>query len=143
MNPTREQIMAALWAKVSNITGIKTSSRRLLHWDDIAPADQPALFMAQGPQVATLTRGFPLKWLLHANLHLYVNSGENPNLSPAPALNTLLDAIEAALAPGAGAYQTLGGLVHDCWINGQIETLEGTLGAQEAALIPITIDTTA
>ena len=64
---------------------------------------------------------------------------DDPYSSPAPALNVLLDAVEVALAPDFTGYQTLGGLVYDCKISGKIETLEGILGGQEVALVPIEI----
>ena len=59
-------------------------------------------------------------------------------------LNPLLDAIEAALAPQAGGdlaanVVTLGGLAYQAWINGKIETDEGTLGGQSVAIVPIRI----
>jgi len=55
-------------------------------------------------------------------------------------LNNEVDAIVAALdrEPASG-MQTLGGLVHDCRIAGDIETDEGRLGQQAVAIIPIEI----
>jgi len=58
---------------------------------------------------------------------------------PSVQINQILDELEAALAPppGPSFKQTLGGLVEHCWINGEIQTDEGTLGNQAVAIIPI------
>jgi len=139
MNITREPIYLALWNKVKVIPGFNTVSRRLEHWADVPKSEQPALFQSQAGEIAMPARGIPTKWNLSVNLYVYVVADDDPYSSPAPALNALLDAIEAALSPDLTGYQTLGGLVYDCKINGKIETLEGVLGGQEAAVIPIEI----
>lgn len=137
---TREAIFAALFVKVSSVAGIKTSSRKLKHWSDVAPADKPALFQAQGEEMATAGYRVPTKWMLHASLYVYVHQATIGTDVPSTALNNLLDAIEAALAPDAATgEQTLGGLVSHCRINGKVETDEGVLGDEAVAIIPIEI----
>lgn len=140
---TREPIYAALFAKVSGISGFSTISRRLKHWTDCEDAELPALFMAQAGEVATQKRGLPAKWSFLINLHIYVSSGADPNSSPAPALNALLDGLEAALRPDLSGFCTLGGLVRNAWISGKIVTLEGILGGREVALVPVEIEVNA
>jgi len=95
----REAIYAALFALAHGSAGFVTSSRRLRHWTDVAPAEQPALFMSEKG------RHRPKQGAGHAHgvdpacrfLHLRPferplrRSGEHPQ----PAL----DALEAALAP--------------------------------------------
>jgi hypothetical protein len=137
---SREAIYSALWAKVAGLAGIVTASRRLRHWDDVSPEEQPALFQTQKEQAPEQKYGLPPKWRLYADLYVYVNSGQDPLAVPAIALNEMIDAIEAAIAadPVSGV-QTLGGLASHCWINGKIETDEGVLGAQAVAIIPIEI----
>lgn len=137
---TREPIYSALFALVSAMPGLQTASRRLVHWSDVAPANQPALYMAQTGEVAqTTVRGAPIRWTLSVDLYLYVNVGNDPNATPASILNPLLDALMAALMPSPGQVQTLGGRVSQCWIAGKIETDEGVLGPQSVAVIPIEI----
>ncbi len=137
---SREAIYSALWSQVSGLAGIVTASRRLKHWDDVPPEQQPALFQTQKDQDPEQKYGLPTKWKLYADLYLYVNSGQDPLAVPAIALNNLVDTIEAALAPSPmSGVQTLGGLVSHCWINGKIETDEGVLGAQAVAIIPVEI----
>lgn len=62
---------------------------------------------------------------------------------PATQLNTMVDAVEAALTPTGPdlvtqAVQTLGGLVAHCWIEGGIEYYEGLdANGRSVAIIPI------
>jgi hypothetical protein len=137
--PIREPIYAALFQLVSAIPGVTTASRRLKHWADVPPADQPALFQVQKGETVTDRRGLPPKRVLAVELFLYAQSGGDPGIAPAQILNPLIDAIEAALAPDGPppAVQNLGGLVSHAWIEGRIETDEGVLGDQAVAIIPI------
>jgi hypothetical protein len=138
---TRETIYAALFAKVSAISGLVTASRRLRHWSDVKSSEQPALFQIQKTEDPTQKRGLPTVWNLDADLYLYVHSGKDHSAIPSTQLNRFLDAIEAALAPTDPVTnaQTLGGLVSHCWISGRIETDEGVLGDQAVAIIPVAI----
>lgn len=135
----REPIYAALFAKVSNLPGIVTSSRKLKHWNDVNPADQPALFQTQNGENAIIKTGLPTKWSMDVDLYVYCHAGNDPDATPSTDLNVILDAIEEALKPDYSGYQTLGGLVFDCCIDGKIETDEGILGPQSVAIIPIKI----
>lgn len=138
----REPLYAALFALLQQVPGIVTCSRRLRHWSDVGRSEQPALFLAQVRETATPgdpAHGLPTKWLLQADLYLYVyGDSRSP---PGIRLNPLLDAIEAALAPTGPMQrtQTLGGLAERCWIEGDIDTDEGTLGDQAVAIIPVRI----
>lgn len=136
---TREPVYAALFSLLSNIAPFVTTSRKLMHWDDVSIGAQPALFMAQRGETAQITRGQPTRWLLEVDIYIYVKTAGAT--APAQLINPLLDAITAALAPSVSPdyTQTLGGLAHHCWIEGRIETDEGTLGDQAVAIIPIRI----
>lgn len=136
---TREPIYAALFAKLQSIPGVATSSRRLLHWNDCPTESQPAIYMTQGDQFGEhQLKGSPYKWDLSISVYVYVRVEESA--APAPIINPILDAIELALAsPMVGIPQTLGGLCDACYIDGAIQTFEGTLGSQEVAIVPIKI----
>lgn len=140
-----EQIYAALFAKVNGLVGsgtFKTVSRRLLHWNDVVSADQPALFQNQRHIDIRTTTNIPPIYVLHADLYLYANTQDKAVL-PASILNPMVDLIIAALSPSnANQKETLGGLVHYCRISGKIETDEGLLGDQAVVIIPIEILTT-
>lgn len=133
----RELIYSSLLELLSATSGITTASRRLKHWGDVAPADQPALFMVQKSETATVVTGQPTRWSLKVDVYLYVRGSSD--VAPATILNPLLDAVTAVLMPATSASgpQTLGGLVSYARIEGAIETDEGTLGDQTVAIIPI------
>ena len=138
----REPIYAALFDLAAGAAGFVTAERRLRHWSDVAPAEQPALFMTQKSEVAAVkTLGAPTVWTLLVEFYLYANSSD-PYLSPATVLNPLVDAVEAALAPAATTgLQDLGlpSMVQHAMISGKIETEEGVLGDQAIAIIPVEI----
>lgn len=138
MTPSRETIYAALFALLAASGEYVTTSRRLLHWNDVSARQQPALFMAQRNEIPTTVRGQPAKWVLNVDVYIYCRT--DGGLDPGPIINPLIDAIEDALAPNQiENVQTLGGLVHWCRIDGAIETDEGTLGDQSVAIIPVSI----
>jgi len=138
----REPIYSALFATVAAAANFVTASRRLRHWGDVGPAEQPALFQAQKSETAKRARGLPPRWTLEVELYVYAQAPDELT-APATVINPLLDAVEAALAPSgadlATATQTLGGLVSHCWIAGKIQTDEGVLGGQAVAIVPIEI----
>lgn len=138
----REPIYTALFRLLEAAADFATVDRRLRHWSDVAPAEQPALFMAQKSELASInTLGAPAVWTLAVDLYLYVHSSD-PYLAPATMLNPLLDAVEAALAPSAATgLQDLGlpAAVQHAFIRGKIETDEGVLGDQAVAIVPVEI----
>ena len=138
----REPIYAALFARVAAAAGFVTAGRRLRHWSDVAPAEQPALFQYQKAETAVVKAlGAPTVWILRVELHLCAHSGD-PHLAPAAILNPLLDAVEAALAPNAaGGIQDLGlpAFVQHAYIAGKVATDEGALGDQAVAIVPVEI----
>ncbi len=138
----RESIYAALWALASNSANFVSANRRLQHWTDLAPAEQPALFMSEkGGHAATKALGAPIVWTLYADFYVYVHSSD-PYLAPSRLLNPLLDAIETALAPSPAArVQNLGlpAMVQHAYIAGKVETDEGVLGDQAIAIVPVEI----
>ena len=138
----REPIYAALFGLIESAADFTVVNRRLRHWSDVSPAEQPALFMAQKTQTASVkTLGAPTVWTLSVDLYVYAHSSD-PYLAPATVLNPLLDAVEAALAPSAATgIQDLGlpAQVQHAYIAGKIETDEGVLGDQAVAIVPVEI----
>jgi hypothetical protein len=138
----REAIYAALWALAAEAASFATASRRLRHWSDVSPAEQPALFMSEKGAVAKVpVLGAPVLYTLYADLYIYAHSAD-PYLAPATLLNPLIDAVEAAIAPPpATGIQNLGlpDMVQHCYIAGRVETDEGTLGDQAIAIVPVEI----
>lgn len=139
MSFDREAIYSALFALVSADPTYVTTSRRLLHWNDVASNEQPALFMAQRNELCTPVRGFPPVWEFTGDFYIYCRT--DGGLAPGPIINPLLDKITALLGSDGKIdnVQTLGGLVHYARIEGAIETDEGTLGDQTVAIVPFSI----
>jgi hypothetical protein len=135
-----ETICAALFTKVSGVTGFTTVSRRLKHWDDVPQGEQPALFQNQRAIRAVQQKGLPTKWELSLDLYLYAYSTDK-TVSPSTILNPLLMSVGALFNPDPVTnFQTLSieGVSH-AWIEGEIVTDEGVLGDQAVAIIPIRI----
>lgn len=138
----REAIYAALWTLGSGAGSFASANRRLRHWADVAPAEQPALFMSEkGGHAQVKKLGAPIVWTLYADFYIYVHSSD-PYAAPATVINSLLDALERALAPSAATgIQNLGlpQMVQHAYIAGKIETDEGVLGDQAIAIVPVEI----
>jgi len=136
----RELIFSTLFNLIANNPSLVTTDRQVRPWSDVPPSEQPALFMGQGDEHAITRPGFPTKWEMQANFYLYCNRSDDPAELAATQINNLLDVIELALKPSpVTGYNTLGGLVFNCVIDGRIETDEGLLGPQSVAILPIKI----
>jgi hypothetical protein len=141
MSATREAIDEAVFAYLTGATSpFLFSSRRLVHWTN--QTVQPALFYRGIGEHHERQRGAgqPQIVTLHRQIWLYVNTGA-PDSTPSSALNPLLDAIDALLAPNP--YEpgrlTLGGLVQEVWREGETIVTEGELGTQAVAICPLHI----
>jgi hypothetical protein len=138
----REVIYAALWTLGSTAGTFASANRRLRHWTDVAPIEQPALFMSEkGGHAVIRALGAPIAWTLYADFYIYVHSSD-PYAAPATILNPFVDALERALAPSpATGIQNLGlpMMVQHAYISGKIETDEGVLGDQAIAIVPVEI----
>lgn len=135
---SREQAFQALFDRLSAVPGMVTCTRKLKHWQDVPPEEQPALYMAHDGEVRSPVRGLPDRVVLEGSLYLYVSTNGE---AVGPTLNPLLDAIDGAFAPANDGdhTQTLGGIVHHCWIEGQTQIFEGNLGTEAVAIIPFKI----
>lgn len=143
---TREQVMQALLDLFTPLTDFKIVSRRLQHWSDVNGADQPALYIYEKPEThKRADQVTPAIRMLTADIFIYINVGNDPSAVPATQLNNLIDLID----PNSGGVlfpdvqiqnrQTLGGLVYDCWIEGDILKVPGDLDGQGIAVIPVKI----
>lgn len=154
----REPIWVALFDLLKGnpaLAGLlKSIGRKPLLPPDLTQAMQPALFIAQiGESHNTKTptpiqrpAGLPSQLTLDASILIYayqsaINQpvGKETNLA-VTVLNKILKALDDALAPApSSGYQTLGGLVKSCWIEG-VTTLDPGLTSQQAfAVVPLYI----
>jgi hypothetical protein len=149
---SREAIYSALFALVSQgegqpgkITGaggetLLFTSRRVKLFGDL-PA-QPALCQAEHGETYAQQTNLPYKRTFSASWLLYHTAGNDPSAVPSTTTNNLLDAIGAAITPypnNPGYRQTLGGLVHHCFINGKVFRESGDLDGQALFIVPITL----
>jgi hypothetical protein len=143
----RETITATLFGRLSQIPGLKTTSRRVKSFDEVSPAQMPALYVAIGPSTSQAQNNRPPVWSLGFTVYLYVHDS-SPS-GPSSTLNSLLGSIEAALKvqpaelatttgyPGAAnGTSTLGGLVSHIGIS-EVQTDEGSLGDLGVAILSL------
>lgn len=135
---SRESIHAALFAALQSVPGLITVSRTLENVQDMAAEMLPAAFQLQGKQVVTYRGSVPAIVEMQATWIFYAYSPD-PNIPSSGALNNLIDAACAAIAPpaAANASNTLGGLVQYVGIAGDIEVFEGVLGSKAVAILPL------
>lgn len=143
---TREQIFEALF-----ILGLSSdssynqsvSSRKLLLWGDVDREQRPAIFLAE--RVQKYKEGERAQLLtsktFFANFFIYTNSKDVA--IPATQLNNLLDSLDAALKSDPAfvmtGKQTLGGLVQNVYIEGDLFFDPGDLDGDGVAIVPVKI----
>ena len=116
MMPTREQISVAFFDLIAGAADFTATSRRFVHWDQVNETQMPFLTMLKTGEVrGRQNEGLPTL-TINAHVFIYMSAGMDPEDTPDTAMNALLDAVDAAVAPGgadalAGNRQTLGGLV--------------------------------
>jgi len=131
---TREPIYAALFALVSNAADFVTATRRVKIYADVDQATQPAILQVELGEKWAEPGTPPQLVTLRAKLFLYCESND-PTTAVSTEINNLLDAVVAALAPpDIEERQTLGGLVYNVAIAGEITIAEGLTGQSEAVI---------
>ena len=141
---TREQISVAFFNLIKGATSFTASSRRFVHWDQVNETQMPFLTMLKtGEQRGRQTEGLPTL-TINAHVFVYLSAGMDPEDTPDTAMNVLLDAIDAAVAPSgadalSGNKQTLGGLVAHCYALGPVFVDTGDIDGKAVAAIPVQI----
>src|SRR5579871_1958496 len=96
---TREQISAAFFALVAGAVDFAATSRRFVHWDQVNETQMPFLTMLKTGEVrGRQNEGLPTL-TINAHVFIYMSAGLDPQDTPDTAMNALLDAIDAAVAP--------------------------------------------
>jgi hypothetical protein len=120
-------------------TGFLYSAPRLQHWTQTP--SQPAFFLRRvGVTDQDLGDGL-IAITLECEAWIYCNAGQNPNVSPGEALESLEQLVRASMGPDDGDFSrfTLGGLVHWCRIEGTSDVSSGDQGPQAITRIPIRV----
>lgn len=144
MTVTREQVASALFSLLQSSGDYKFSSRRFQTWQQIASIQKPALFMLEHKETHQKQKLItPAVRTMDIDVYIFIASGLNPNATPITQLNNLIDAIDptngGVLAPGPNGQQTLGGLVTNVYIDGDIEKVPGDLDGNGVAIIPLKV----
>jgi hypothetical protein len=141
---TREQISAAFFALVAGAADFTATSRRFVHWDQVNETQMPFLTMLKtGETRARQNEGLP-SLTINAHVFIYMSAGMDAADVPDTAMNGLLDALDAAVAPSGadalnGNKQTLGGLVSHCYPLGPVFVDTGDIDGKAVAAIPFQI----
>jgi hypothetical protein len=151
MTTPREQIYSALLTVLQSALlfpagPFKTVGRRWQDPSQLSPADRPALYQVQKDELAKTSNinSIPITWRATVDLVLYTTGDTSPATIPSTELNSLLDAVEAAIKSAApGLAQSLGGKVSHCRIEGKIEIVENVQGSMALAVVPVEILLTA
>ena len=115
------------------------ASRRVKTFDDL-PA-QPALCQAETDETMTQVTSQQATATLGASWLICHQAGKDDAAIPAQTTNAILAAVRAVFVdPTDPSFaQTLGGLVHKCWIEGRIQKFQGDLDGQTLIVVPIKI----
>jgi len=150
MNVPRETILEALLGVIATATidsqpAFVTISRKFQMWDAVPGIQQPACYLRQTPGRVDQNEDFGLnRWTLRCGIWIYAKYSPTSDTIPAVLLNNLIDAVERAILPSpAFPMQTLGGLVVNCWLDGDVIIDEGNLpnDDQAIAVLPVSIRT--
>ena len=114
-------------------------ARRVKTFEDL-PA-QPALCQAETDETVSQTTGLIAVTTLGASWLIYHQAGRDDDAVPASTTNAILDAVKALFVDPTDPEQrqTLGGLVHKCWIEGRIQKFQGDLDGQSLIVVPLKI----
>jgi hypothetical protein len=124
---------------VALTTGFLTFSRRLKPWGEVSA--QPALFLRDTDEDLEYPNTSLQIQTIKAEIWIYSQAGQNPDIAPITGLNNLLDAVQAALAPDNRMTNqfTLGGLVSWCRMVGKVDKSPGDLDGQAIAVADVEI----
>jgi len=141
---SREQISVAFFDLIAGAVNFTATSRRFVHWDQVNETQMPFLTLLKTGEVrGRQTEGLPML-TINAHVFVYLSAGMDPEDVPDTAMNALLDAIDATVAPSgadalSGNKQTLGGLVSHCYPLGPAFVDTGDVDGKAVAAIPFQI----
>jgi hypothetical protein len=143
---TRTAVFQAVYNLLANAYPWSSAQRRLVVPNNIAPGDQPALVVVYIGDAQSQGQAFQAirkEYRLAAGVYIRADSEEPPYVSD--TICEILDAIDIAFEKTnpdgsekpLGQQQTLGGLVTNCWIDGEVFVDNEALQQQCVVGIPI------
>ena len=136
----RDAIFAAVFAMASGAPGLNRAERLLKEPHQYEIGDLPVLNFHHGNErPKQLQGGGPVFWKFNPELYLYLLGGDD---QADTALCNMLDYLAACFAPPAPGVvkQTLGGLVSEAYLDGEVITgsVEG-VSSRIVAIFPLTV----
>lgn len=144
MIPARNTILTALLTLLATATQFKLTSRRLIMWDKVPPANRPALFLWEPGEEYQWRSELQELTTIKTEAVCYLTPSQDPTVNPVVDLDNLLDGFDTVLKPTGRdklmyGRQTLGDLVYHCRIEGQIVKASGDTSNVSILLVPIEI----
>lgn len=149
LDPVQLSLPATATTQVAQLVqGFQTTGRRLQFWEQVKA--QPAMYLVDADEEwPSRQPTHPAMVTMETEVWVYSRAGQNPDVVPAIALNTMIEAIDAQILPSTvtasgqirfSIPQTLG-VVGVQWIGieGRIQKTPGHIGGQAIAVIPIKI----
>lgn len=139
---TRDQIEQAFFALLETAAGFTDSSRRFIHWDQVNETQLPFLTILKAGEMRERNGTLGILTMKY-HVFVYTSAGLDQDDIPATAMNALLDAVDASVAPTGSDdppdLQTLGGLVDHVWPLGEAFIDTGDIDGKGVAAIPFEI----
>lgn len=145
---TRQQIFTALFNLLKTLppppqfSQWNTFTQKIQQWDDYTAAQQPVMTLFRGAQNFKLTAvgTTRFQWKVLLLIYFRTDGFQTSNTYPDQVTDVVLDNIEQLFTPqGNNKYFTLGGLVQNCWIDGNIYSDPAIVIDQAVVLCPISI----
>jgi hypothetical protein len=139
MTTDKETVYAALFSRLSMMTGMNTKSRRVKHYDEVPQIEQPSMMMEQTNVEIAVKPGSPSKQTIRANVVLY--AFDDSETGPMPAINGLVKQVEDLMKQQPGETTpwkttTLSGSVYSAQVT-SIDFSGGNVGTQGVAVVGI------
>ena len=144
MYPSRSAIFTALFNLLRGVADWNFTSQRFIPWTQVSASQMPMLIMWELGERYDW-RAEPLSRVtLLVNAIAYLVAPEDQSVVPVQAIDNLLDDIDAAVAPQTPldrqyGRQTLGGLVYNCRIEGEVVKAAGDIDGISALVVPFRI----
>jgi hypothetical protein len=139
---SREAVIAALTTLLGETSAFVTLARRNRAPESLTPSQCPAVFLEERKEdYIRPAPNLPPIRVMHIDLVIYNDVGNNENATPATAINNALDALDAAMLPDNAALGrlTLGGLVYSVLIDGEAPRASGAVTGKSYVVVPIQI----
>jgi hypothetical protein len=149
MNNPREAISEALFTQLQKANGtgagqfnFQSFERGLKSWGSVPAANQPAAFLVKWKESLTQVNLGLTVYVLDYLLVIYLQVDPSTGTVGETTCNAILDALDLALqSKPPYEKQSLGGLVINAWIEGEVMIDTGILDQQAAIFVPIKVRT--